>query len=296
MVSQPTSFEIHAIVEEIGLTPVELLSQNCSGISKTKIKQALTYGAVWLTRLGRTTRIRKAKRILQIGDELHFYYSEAILFSEIPSAKLISDEGEYSVWNKPSGMFSQGTKWGDHSSIARWVELFGLARCQLPLRPTYLVHRLDRATSGLILVAHSKKATVLLTRLFEQRKIDKRYVALVDGRFPLHSVKQIQTQIDNKESKSIVIASKFDEVNNHSSLLVKLETGRKHQIRRHLSGIGFPVVGDRLYGNIKLENKSTSDIQLCSSYLAFECPFTKTFRNYELADKMQKCGNIIDHS
>ncbi|MCF6193973.1 MAG: pseudouridine synthase [Kangiellaceae bacterium] len=154
--SNPFALEVINSIEN--QTAIDCLSLSCPQISIKKLKLAMTYGAVWLSReKSKTVRVRRAKRKLLKGDKLSIYFDEKILFSPISPAQLISDEGEYSIWNKPSGMFSQGTKWGDHSSIARWVELFGLAKNDLDLRPAFLVHRLDRATSGIILLAHSKK-------------------------------------------------------------------------------------------------------------------------------------------
>ena len=260
----------------------------------------MQYGAVWLTPNGKkAARVRKVKKILSKGDKLSIYYDEKILFSPIPSAQLISDEGEYSVWNKPSGMFSQGTKWGDHSSIARWVELFGLAKYNLDLRPTFLVHRLDRATSGIILVSHSKKMAASLSFLFEHRQIEKQYEAVVKGEFPSELISQpILDEIDGKSATTIVLSSKYDPSSRQSRLLVKIETGRKHQIRKHLANRGFPIIGDRFYGDDFLHEVSVDygsyleteintktkqpDLMLKSCYLSFTCPMTQIKQEYKI--------------
>ena len=68
-----------------------------------------------------------------------------------------------------------------------------------------------------------------------------------------------------------------------SELDVEIETGRKHQIRRHLSGVGFPVVGDRLYGS-QQNNPKQPDLQLRAVTLAFTCPLTKQARRYTVDD------------
>jgi len=275
-------------------TAIDLLSTSCPQISINKLKFAMSYGAVWLTHdKNKTVRIRRAKKRLSVGDKLFIYYDEKILFTQVKPAQLISDEGEYSVWNKPAGMFSQGTKWGDHSSIARWVELFGLAKNNLTPRPAFLVHRLDRATSGIILVAHSKKMVVSFTALFEHRQIEKQYEAVVAGEFPSELVtRPIQDEIDGKAATTIVLSSQYDQAINQSTLVVNIETGRKHQIRRHLSLKGFPIIGDRLYRGAHLtrpdendalnprENKEQTDLKLKSIYLGFLCPLSQIRREF----------------
>jgi len=279
------SFEKHIVIEVAGQTAISALSENCPQISKQKLKQAMQFGAVWLTpkfknnQSDKTSRCRRAKKNLSPADELHLYFDEKILFSDIPPATLIADEGDYSVWNKPCGMFSQGTKWGDHSSIARWVELFGLEKNNLEKRPTFLVHRLDRATSGLIIIAHSKNACRRLAYLFEARKVNKQYTAKVQGCFPRTSW-LLDQDIDGKNAITQILSSTYDSVTNHSRLRIKIKTGRKHQIRKHLSATGYSVQGDRLYGNVNRE--VVADLMLKSCLLEFECPIANELKSYTL--------------
>ena len=140
--------EIHLSIESSEVGSVDLLHQ-ASGLPKQRIKWAMTQGAVWLTRGRNTQRLRRAKRTLQAGDEIHLYYNADILAEVPPPPMLIADVGDYSVWNKPYGLRSQGSKWGDHCTVARWAE-----RHLKPERSAFTVHRLDRAANGLILVAH----------------------------------------------------------------------------------------------------------------------------------------------
>ena len=170
-------------------------------------------------------------------------------------------------------MYSQGSKWGDHCTIYRWAEQ------QLqPQRPAFLVHRLDRAASGLIIVAHSKKVATAFSELFKNRHIQKQYRAIVEG--SLHHLTlpyTISDEIDNKPAVSKIIAT--DELeNNRTNLTIEIETGRKHQIRKHLAGIDYPIVGDRLYGF----KQSAENLQLQSCYLKFNCPVTNTIQEYSL--------------
>ena len=119
------------------------------------------------------------KKSLNENDTLHLYYDASIQNSVPAVAELIADEGEYSIWNKPFGMYSQGSKWGDQCTIYRWAE-----EHLMPQRPAFLVHRLDRAASGLIMLAHPKKVATAFPRLFESRDIQKQSTSTVEGYLP----------------------------------------------------------------------------------------------------------------
>ncbi len=242
-----------------------------SGLSKQKIKSAMLKGCIWLTRGKTTQRLRRAKKDLKAGDVIDIYYNEKVLTDDYPEPILISDEGEYSVWNKPSGLLSQGSKWGDHATVAR------IAETQLkPQRTAFIIHRLDRAASGLILIGHSKKATASLSAMFQQRALTKIYQAKINGRLNQSEI-TVTEPIDEPTAVSHVKELAF---NGEQSLVqITIESGRKHQIRRHLAFLGHPIVGDRLYGN-----SSTADEDLCLTAvsLSFECPISKTIKAFQV--------------
>jgi len=267
-------FEKHVDVTETGLTAVDLLS-DVTELSKQAIKQAMTKGAVWLTRGKNTQRLRRARRTLKKDDIVHLYYNPEILASIPTNAILIADEGDYSVWHKPYGLLSQGSKWSDHCTITRFA-----SQHLEPERPAFIVHRLDRAATGLILVAHSKKATAALTDLFQKREINKQYQAIVQGQFPdSPKMLTLDTPIDDRAAISHIQLIKYSEKRNCSLVSVDIETGRKHQIRKHLSEAGYPILGDRLYGK---ETTPTLNLQLTAVSLSFKCPLTHKSRRYEL--------------
>lgn len=273
-------FELHIpLVQETNA--IDLLHQTCLDkgheLSKQSLKQVMQKGAVWLTDQGKTQRLRRAKKPLKIGQELHLYYNEIALSDDFEHPQLVKDCGDYSVWCKPSGMMSQGSKWGDHSTISRFVE-----QLLTPQRPAFLVHRLDRATQGLILIAHTKYAVRALTKLFEDRNITKRYQAVVAGNFS--EMREYTTDIEERSAYTKVSLLKFDEITDRSLVDVEIGSGRKHQIRRHLSGDNFALLGDRLYGDA---NSDTSyNLQLCAYYLAFQCPVSNEQQQFSIEPKL----------
>lgn len=235
----------------------------------------MTKGAVWLTHGKHTQRLRRAKRRLHVGDEIHLYFDPNVLAETPPEPQLVADAGGYSVWNKPYGLRSQGSKWGDHCTITRWAE-----RHLLPERPAFVVHRLDRAANGLIIVAHSKSMAAALSGLFHSRKVEKRYRAWVVGDFSAQlQPLRVATPIENKQAASEIALVRIE--NGRSLVDVRIETGRKHQVRRHLAESGFPIIGDRLYGDAA---NDTVDLQLTAYLLAFQCPVGGKPVEYRLDD------------
>lgn len=268
--------EKHIEIDSTDKTAVDILGESTE-LSKQLIKKAMTKGAVWLTKKNTTQRIRRADKLLKPGNTLHIYYDEQVLERQADKAILIHDAGIYSIWYKPYGMLSQGSKWGDHCAINRWVE-----KNLQPQRPAFIVHRLDRAATGLMIIAHKKSTAAYFSNLFQQRQVEKHYKAIVHGMFPEY--KKLNSNIENKSALSHAKRLKYDETINQSMVEVSIETGRKHQIRRHLSEAGFPIVGDRLYGHI--EDKYDQDLKLTSCYLSFLSPLDNIEKIYTLADNL----------
>ncbi|MES2626650.1 MAG: pseudouridine synthase [Pseudomonadota bacterium] len=243
-----------------------------SALPKGRIKDAMAKGAVWHKRGGKTKRLRRSTFQPLRGDELSLYYNPEVLALTPPQAELLADEKQYSVWIKPAGLLAQGSQEGDHCSLLRQVELT-LAR------EVFLVHRLDREASGLMLIAHTGKAAAALSALFaateEQQRIGKVYEVEVAGQLPEHG--EINLPLDDKAALTRYTRMQFDAAHNRSTAKVQLITGRKHQIRRHFADCGFPILGDPAYGT---GNKDSRGLQLRAVELAFTCPLTKIVRDY----------------
>lgn len=151
----------------------------------------------------------------------------------------------------------------------------------------FAVNRLDRETSGLVLIGLSKKAASLLGELLSSHQIEKKYEALVLGNFGFTPTEgEWNFSLTNKaegkrnprghpkERKPCKTIYKLMEQYKEAALLsLEPKTGRKHQLRRHCAIIGNPIIGDYRYSR-KFTDK-TSRIGLHASSLAFECPITK---------------------
>lgn len=258
-----------------------------SKLSKQHVKQAMKKGALWIEDAKGVRRLRRADTIPAHQSTLHLYYAPDVLETIPPKPTLIADEHDYSIWSKPSYMLSQGSKWGDHCTINRWIETNEPFEMQ-PQRNCFVVHRLDKAARGLMLIAHKKSVAAKLAQLFETRTISKCYRVIVEGAFP-EGEKVMASDIDGKTAYSSAVRIAFSSRENRSLLEVTIKTGRKHQIRIHMSRTGYPVVGDRLHGKADLypQKSLQEDLQLSAFSLGFLCPITKEARQYQLPKHLQ---------
>ncbi|TDX52763.1 RluA family pseudouridine synthase [Orenia marismortui] len=164
-----------------------------------------------------------------------------------------------------------------------------------------IVHRLDKDTSGAMVIAKNDQSHLNLAEQFKERTTKKIYLTIVDGRLKYKKGK-IDAAIgrDPKDRKKMAVTSKnskkaisrfelLEKYEKHSLVKVKLETGRTHQIRLHMGYLGHPVVGDKLYGYN--HNYLTVDRQMLHSHtLGFYHPTTEEWMEFEapLLEDMEK--------
>ena len=279
-----TSFEIpqkfELTVTQAEQTALDLLASG-TGLSKQRIKDAMNKGAVWWTLKGKTLRLRRATKVLYKGSQVQFFYDEQVLARKPATPQKIFDSGRYSIWFKPPGMLAQGSQWGDHCSILRWVEVNDLAPGTGAKRECFLVHRLDADAAGLMIIAHDSQSAGKLSALFQARDMRKYYQARVvdDCELPSDGM-TLDYELDGKAA--ITHINTLVRTADKTLLNVHIETGRKHQIRRHLANIGHPIVGDKLYGT-----KAPQGLQLLAYKLEFICPLSNQPVQVELAPELQ---------
>jgi 23S rRNA pseudouridine1911/1915/1917 synthase len=176
---------------------------------------------------------------------------------------LLYEDPYYLIVDKPSGRFS---------NEAQSVELD--LREQLNEPGLLVAHRLDRDTTGCLLVARSKEAFDAMVELFRQKMVSKSYHAIVAGRMPSDPT-TITKPIEGLPA--ITHCKTLDSRAEASHLLVKIDTGRTHQIRKHLADLGFPVIGDRHYATRRRSGQQAMQVgrqMLHASGLAFKHPMS----------------------
>ena len=181
----------------------------------------------------------------------------------VSRAAVLYESSDYLIANKPAGMLANGPQ-----SLE-----FSLRRL-LGNPALTAVHRLDRDTSGCLLFAQQAQAEMLIRPLFVQHRLRKMYHAIVSGFVP-GPEQEITNAIDHRSARTLVRT--LDANKRASHLWIELETGRTHQIRRHLVAIGHPLLGDQQYATSREVSPQERTIrrQMLHAYeLAFRHPVT----------------------
>lgn len=197
---------------------------------------------------------------IQAGDfitiDMDFTEENKIIPESIP-LDIVYEDTDFLVVNKPAGMSTHPSRLGDTGTLANAVTYYwqGLGR-NTRFRP---INRLDKDTSGLVLIGNSQFAHQAIFKQKTGRIIERGYTALVEGAMAKDEVRINQpiARLDEKKRRRIVHPDGhpavthykvLDKYPGHTLLSLRLETGRTHQIRVHLSFLGHPVCGDLLYG------------------------------------------------
>lgn len=200
--------------------------------------------------------------------------------------RIISEEPDFLAVFKPAGVLTHARSEQEREqTLATWLLERAQGRFEAGTAPEELiVHRLDRQTSGLLLVARSRAAKERLQELFRERQVKKTYIALTRGHLAeLEGV--IDTPIQRKKGSQKRLAiikwlssgtpkaarTRYRVIARYPGfdiVLVLPETGRTHQIRAHMQSLGHPILGDTLYGG-KLENSRYSRHMLHAQSLEF---------------------------
>ena len=257
----------------------------CKGVPKSHVYRILRSGEVRVN----SKRVPPEYR-LQSGDEVRV--PPLRLGAEVKPAvpvgreyRIVHEDDGLLVVDKPAGMAVHGGSGVSFGVIEQ------LRRQRPQARFLELAHRLDRETSGLLLVVKKRSVLTALHDLFREGHVEKRYLALVKGRWrePLRHVKltlhkyltedgerRVSVSPEGKAAHSIVrLVARWE---NFSLVEVELKTGRTHQIRVHLADLGFPLCGDDKYGdfalNKTLQKQGLGRMFLHAAKLALDHPGT----------------------
>ena len=245
-----------------------LLRNHLGKIPQGLIEKSLRNGKIKLN----NKKVKSSKKVFY-GDKINlfnFTYEEKIIQKKIkynPSNEVIKENenliiennDDFIVLNKSSGISVQGgTK-----SKKNLTDIFSKSNIFQKTKP-FSVHRLDKDTSGVFIIAKNRETAQLLTSLFRLRKVHKTYLAICHGE--IDKIKGILNndliRYENKKQiveKAETIFKVIDKNSNSSLLKMKPITGRKHQLRKHLFMMGHSILGDKKYNsqnNIKSLNKN----------------------------------------
>ena len=182
---------------------------------------------------------------------------------------VIDDNENFLVLNKRAGISVQGgTK-----SKKNLVDIFSKSEIFKGTKP-YSVHRLDKDTSGVFIMAKNRETAQLLTSLFRLRKVHKKYLAICHGEIEKNSGQWnedlIRIENEKKINEIAITNYKVIDKNTHSSLIeMKPITGRKHQLRKQLFNIGHSIYGDQKYKSSRFIKGSNKELMLHSYQIKF---------------------------
>jgi 23S rRNA pseudouridine1911/1915/1917 synthase len=284
------------IVEQSGARLDAYVTIRLPGVSRSAVQGMIAEGYILVN-----LTPAKAGHRLEAGDEIELVLPEqdddALQAEDIP-LDIVYEDDELMIVNKPAGMVvhpgaghSRGT-------------LVNALLSQMPDLPDQegdrpgIVHRLDRDTSGLIAIAKTDRAIEHLQAQFKDRRVSKVYLALVEGRLqPDKGLVDAAIGRDPRQRQRMAVVSDGrpartayqvrEHLGDHTFIEVRPETGRTHQIRVHLSAIGYPVYGDPIYGRRK---RSGDRLFLHAWQLTLDLPSSGERRTFTapLPDDLQR--------
>lgn len=283
------------------------LAENLKDISRSQIQRDIEAGRV----LVNDQIVKESKFVVRLNDKIRYEILGNLEIEKLKPTntplKILYNNHGLLIIDKPAGMVvhpGAGFK-GETLASALLYQFKDIQLVGEDHRPG-IVHRLDKDTSGIILVARTQEMYEHLKDAFSERKVKKEYIALVYGHLekpqdiiktPIGKSKtdfRKQTTQDPEGPKEAVTEYKVLEklgqgVDKYTLILVKLHTGRTHQIRVHLSSIGHPLMGDSLYGGKRAYLKGLSRQFLHAKKIEVRLPDeTWIEAESELADDLKK--------
>jgi 23S rRNA pseudouridine1911/1915/1917 synthase len=279
---------ISVAVEEAGRRLDQFLATRLEGVSRARVQELIAEGKVLVNEAAAkaSLKLRGGERVTVRGDAQRAPIKA--LPEDIP-LDIVYEDDDLAVINKPAGMMVHAGAGATEDARNRGTlvnallyHMRSLSAVGGDLRPG-IVHRLDKETSGLIVVAKSDEAHRKLSAQFAAREVKKKYVALVHGWVKKDSgtvtknisrdrIRRMRMTTRLEGGRAAVthynVTRRLDTRFGKFSLLdVKIDTGRTHQIRVHMAALGHPVVGDTMYGAPKQARGRSAAISLQRNFL-----------------------------
>ena len=275
------------------------LSNHLSKYSRTKIKKMIDDGNATID--GKPARSSSA--ILQ-GQTIKLIIKDGFPSTSLTPFEMnldvIFEDENIIIINKPSGLTVHPSPNNASRTLANAI-IFNYPEIKFPgttFRPG-IVHRLDKNTSGIIVVSKNEDTHIQISNQFKTKQVNKTYVALVDGHItPQEAIIEANIGRHPTDRKKMCVieggkhsVTKYKEITRYpknSLLEVSPLTGRTHQIRVHLDSIGYGIVGDELYGksNRNLERQFLHAKKIgflmpfSNKYVEFECPLAQDLATF----------------
>lgn len=269
------------------ISPTDLMTfliQKLPGKGRNNIKSLLVHRQVLVD----GHPVTRYNHPLQLGQEVTINWSLIRNNNQSSGLKIIYEDEAIIVIDKPAGLLSIAS---DNEKIfTAYHKITDYVRTENPENRVFIIHRLDRDTSGLMVFAKDEVIKHQLQNNWQSAVVDRAYIAVVEGRLDKQEgtikswlletkTKLVYSSLTPGDGTEAITHYRVVQANkNYSMLEIRLETGRKNQIRVHMKDIGHPIIGDKKYGT---RVNPISRLGLHAHILAFHHPVTREILCFE---------------